>query len=168
MTPAGVGEWQGGDFILAEPSADGAVNLCVACTRLGHCRLGLRAERLEEGVVTTELVCRSDNEGGPGVAHGGWIAAVLDELVGHVPILHHQLTVTGTLTVRFVKPVPIERPLRGAARVVRREGTRWYVEAVLTLERGGAELARADAVMVERDPKHFERHQRWLAEQEGA
>jgi uncharacterized protein (TIGR00369 family) len=167
MTPSGeVGDWQGGDFVLGERADGNQVGLCLACTRLGRCRLGLRTERLDDGVVTTELVCDRDNEGGPRVAHGAWVAGVLDELVGHVPILHGQLTVTGTLNVRFVKPVPVERPLRGEASVVRREGHRWYVEAHIFLESSGAELARADAVMVERDPQHFERHRQWLAEQE--
>ena len=168
MTEAGLGAWQGGDFVLGANLDDGApVALCVACTRLGRCRLGLRAEKLEDGVVTTDLVCDRNNEGGPRVAHGAWVAGVLDELVGHVPILHQQLSVTGTLTVRFLKPVPIDRRLRGTARLVRKEGRKWFVEAVLALRSSGAELARAEAVMVERDPQHFERHRRWLAEQDG-
>jgi catechol 2,3-dioxygenase len=53
---------------------------------------------------------------GPRLHHVGlWTAGVLDEVLGHVPILQGQLTVTGTLTVRFVKPVPIERPLEARA-----------------------------------------------------
>ena len=156
---------QGGDFVLGELASNNEINLCQACARLGHCRMGLRTERLDDGVVTTELSCRSENEGGPGIAHGGWVAGVLDELVGHVPILHGHLTVTGTLTVRFVKPVPIETPLLGEARMLRREGSRWYIEARLTMLSSGAELALAEAVMVERDARHYERHRQWLADQ---
>ncbi len=146
-----------------------AIALCGACRRLGRCKLGLRSETLGvDGVVTTELVCAVSEEGGPGVAHGGWTAGVLDELVGHVPLLCGQLAVTGELTVRFVRPVPIDRPLRARAWRERREGTRWFVHAELVLAGSGAELARADAVLVERDPGHFERHRTWLAEQDGA
>jgi acyl-coenzyme A thioesterase PaaI-like protein len=163
-----LGEWQGGDFVLTEPPGQGQVMLCLACSRLGHCRLGLRAESLSDGVVTTDIECGPENEGGPRVAHGGWTAGVLDELVGHVPIMHRQLSVTGTLSIRYLKPVPIGRPLRGRAQLVRREGRRWYVEASLSLAASGAELATAEAVMVERDPAHFERHRRWLAEQDNA
>ncbi|MGI9164153.1 MAG: PaaI family thioesterase [Mycobacterium sp.] len=161
-----VGEWSGGDFVLAAPRDAQQVNLCVACSRTGECRLGLRAESFDGEIVTTDIVCHRDNEGGPRVAHGGWVAAVLDELVGHVPILHGQLSVTGTLTVRFIRPVPIERPLRGIAWVVRREASRWYVESRLELASNSAELAHAQAVMVLRDAQHFERHRRWLAEQD--
>ncbi len=160
------GQWRGGDFVLTPPSEGPDIYLCNACTRIGHCRLGLKEETLQDGVVTTHLVCSSDNEGGPGVAHGGWTAGVLDELVGHVPLLHNQLSVTGTLTIRFVKPVPIDRPLIATARLVSKETRRWHVEAVLSLAVTGAELARAEAVMVLRDGGHFERHRQWLAEQD--
>jgi acyl-coenzyme A thioesterase PaaI-like protein len=162
------GSWVGGNFQLG-PTRDTAIALCGACRRLERCRLGLRSETLgPDGVVTTELVCAESEEGGPGVAHGGWTASVLDELVGHVPLLSGQLAVTGELTVRFVKPVPIGRPLLARAWRERREGTRWFVHAELVLAANGAELARADAVMVERDRGHFERHRAWLAEQDGA
>src|SRR4051812_34949938 len=94
------------------PMSQGGVPLCVACQRLGDCRLGLHVEALQvDGSVRTELMCDDSYEGGPGVAHGGWIAGVLDELVGHVPLRHGRLAVTGRLTVSFLRPVPINRTL---------------------------------------------------------
>jgi acyl-coenzyme A thioesterase PaaI-like protein len=153
---------------LQDAGADPAVAIrpCTACERLGYCRLGLLSEHLQpDGSVLTELECGPEHEGGPMVAHGGWTAAALDELVGHVPVLHGQLAVTGTLTVRYTKPVPVGAPLRARAELTRREGSRWYVEARLTLASSGAELARAEAIMVERDPGHFDRHQQWLLRQ---
>src|SRR4051794_41487532 len=88
------------------PTSPGGVALCAACHRLGDCRLGLRTEVLEDdGSVTTELVCDDSHEGGPGVAHGGWTAGALDELVGHVVLQHRRLSVTGKLTVSFLRPV---------------------------------------------------------------
>lgn len=162
------GSWVGGDFQLGR-ARPGAIALCGACSRLGACRLGLRTETLgPDGVVTTELVCAETEEGGPGVAHGAWTAGVLDELVGHVPLLSGRLAVTGELSVRFVKPVPIGRPLVATAWRERQEGSRWFVRARLVLAGSGAELARADAVLVERDRGHFARHRAWLAEQDGA
>jgi acyl-coenzyme A thioesterase PaaI-like protein len=142
------------------------VALCRSCSRVGRCSLGLQVEALQEdGTVLSHLRCDSEHEGGPGVAHGGWTAGILDELVGHVPLLHGQLAVTGTLSVRFLKPVPIEEPLLGRAVLERREGSRWFVRATLALASSGAELAIGEGVLVERDPGHFARHQAWLAEQ---
>src|SRR4051812_9201370 len=107
--------WAGGDF-QQPPRTDGGVALCGACRRTGTCRIGLTTERLDDdGAAHFDITCPPAYEGGPNVAHGGWSAETLDEVIGHVPILHGQMTVTGTLTVRFVRPVPIGRPLRAKA-----------------------------------------------------
>lgn len=157
--------WAGADF--ASGPAPGAIALCAACQRLGACRLGLGREGLRpDGIVETSLVCSADHEGGPGVAHGGWTAAMFDEVTGHVPLLSGQLAVTGTMRVTYLKPVPIERPLEARAWVARKEPRRWHVEGELTLASTGVLLGRAEAVMVLRDPGHFERHRQWLAEQD--
>ena len=152
---------------LREPASP--VALCGACRRLGSCRLGLGREELQpDGSVHTDLVCGPENEGGPDVAHGGWTAGVFDEVLGHVPVLNGELAVTGQLSVTYVKPVPVGRPLHARAWTVRREGHRWYVAGELTLASTGAVLARGEAVMVVRDIGHFARHQEWLAGQDQA
>ncbi|MFI5040898.1 MAG: PaaI family thioesterase [Acidimicrobiales bacterium] len=160
--------WAGGDF-QQPPRTDGGVALCGACRRTTppHCRLGLTTERLDDdGVAHFEIECPVNQEGGPGVAHGGWTAAVLDEVIGHVPILHGQMSVTGTLTVRFVKPVPIGRALEATAWVDRVEGHRWFCSGQLVLASSGAELASATGIWVARDGSaHFAAFQTWLAEQ---
>jgi acyl-coenzyme A thioesterase PaaI-like protein len=158
-----IGDWAGSDF------PDGSVALCGACRRLGACRLGLTKETLDDaGVVHSELRCPAGHEGGPGVAHGGWTAGVLDELLGHVPMLQGHLTVTGTLQIIFIRPVPLERSLIARTWVERREGQRWYISGLLQLASTGADLAKANGIFVERDWSHFERHQQWLADQDDA
>ncbi len=158
--------WAGSDFSLPPTSTTG-VALCGACRRRGDCRLGLGREQLmDDGSVETDLVCTEEHEGGPDVAHGGWTAGVLDEVLGHVPMLHRQLAVTGQLAVTFIKPVPIGRPLHARAWIDRTEGRRWYVAGELTLRSTGALLARGEAIMVARDYAHFDRHRTWLAEQD--
>lgn len=162
-----VHRWAGGDFVLPAQSRPGEVLLCQACTRLGRCRLGLKVEELTpQGTVLTHVVCSEEHEGGPGVAHGGWTAGVLDELVGHVPLLLGVLAVTGSLNVRFIRPVPIERELIASAHVTGREGSRWFVTAELALESSGSVLATGEGILVERDPAHFARHQAWLQNQD--
>jgi acyl-coenzyme A thioesterase PaaI-like protein len=147
---------------------DGGVVMCVACRRLGRCRLGLTGETLVEfGSTVTRLSCLSDHEGGPGVAHGGWTAAALDEILGHLVILSGHMAVTGSLTVEFLKPVPIERELEVRAWLERREDGRWHNVGELRLISTGALLARATGIFVERNPTaHFERQKRWLADQD--
>lgn len=158
--------WAGSDF-QQFPRDDGGVGLCGACRRIGRCRLGLRTETLgDDGVLRMHIVCSADNEGGPNVAHGGWTASVMDEALGHLPIHRGQLAVTGTLTVEFVKPVPIERGLEARAWLDRVEGSRWYVSGDLVLEATGALLAKANGVWVARGRDHFARHEAWLASQD--
>jgi len=143
------------------------VILCASCSRVGSCRLGVTSEvRDPDGAVLTTLRCPADYEGGPGVAHGGWIAGVLDEITGHVTLLDGTFAVTGEMTVRYLKPVPIERDLTAKAWIVGSEGSRIFVRARLCLASSGAELAHADAVMVARDPEHYARHRAWLAAQD--
>jgi acyl-coenzyme A thioesterase PaaI-like protein len=160
--------WAGSDFTLP-PTGTTDVALCGACRRRGECQLGLGREQLmDDGSVETDLVCSDEHEGGPSVAHGGWTAGVFDEVLGHVPMLQGQLAVTGQLSVTFIKPVPVGRPLHARAWVERKEGHRWYVAGELTLQSTGSLLARGEAIMVARDPGHFDRHRKWLAEQDAA
>ena len=158
--------WAGGDFQSAVRNA-GGVALCGACARTGLCHLGVATEILgEDNVARFELICPGEFEGGPGVAHGGWTAAVLDEAMGHVPILHGHLTVTGTLTVHFVRPVPVRHPLVLHARAERVDGKKWRITGELLLASSGAELATGVGMWIEREREaHFGGFQQWLQEQ---
>ena len=143
------------------------VRLCHSCARAGVCRLGLSDERLlEPGVSLTRLVCGAEHEGGPGVAHGGWTAAAMDEVLGHLNLLMGQMAVTATLTVEYLRPVPIERPLEVRAWCEGLENGRRRNRGELRLVTTGAVLARAHGVFVERDQSHFDRYRRWIAAQD--
>ena len=143
------------------------VRLCASCERIGACRLGLTDERLSgPDESLTLLVCGPEHEGGPGVAHGGWTAAAMDEVLGHLNLLMGQMAVTATLTVEYLKPVPIERPLEIRAWCEGVENGRRRNRGELRLASTGAVLARAHGVFVERDQSHFERYRRWIAAQD--
>lgn len=150
------------------PKSPEGMSLCYGCRPLHRCRLGIEAERMDEdSVVISRLSCSAKEEGGPRVAHGGWTAGVMDELVGHALTMRGEFVVTGTLTVKFVRPVPIEWPLLGRSWISGREGRKVFVEATIELESSGAILAEARATMIKRPDSHFESHYRWLAEQQG-
>ncbi|MDP1632541.1 MAG: PaaI family thioesterase [Caulobacter sp.] len=141
--------------------------LCRACQRLGACRLGLTEEVLDpEGVMHAKLSCSRDHEAGLNIAHGGWTAAVMDDLLGHLGATEGVLAVTASLAVEFLRPVPIERALEARAWVATVEGGRRLHKAEIRLAATGAILVRGEGVFVERDPAHYERHRRWLANQD--
>jgi acyl-coenzyme A thioesterase PaaI-like protein len=160
--------WIGSDSV-GRPTSDGGVTLCGACREARLCRLGIQHEALGgDDVANFDVTCPRDQEGGPNVAHGGWTAAVMDEMLGHVPLLHDQMSVTATLTVNFRKPVPVERPLVARAWIDEIERSKWFISGELLLLPSRSVLATATGIWIARDPSHFARHEQWLAEQDSA
>lgn len=128
----------------------GGVALCQSCLESELCRLGFETERLD-GVDSAvyELRCPKREEGGLGRAHGGWTASAFDEGLGHLPGLLRHDVVTATLTVDFLKPVPITVPLRLSARLDRREGRRWYISGELCIVETGTIVARGTGIWID-------------------
>ncbi|MCH2170838.1 PaaI family thioesterase [Myxococcota bacterium] len=84
--------------------------------------------------------------GAPGLVHGGLIAATFDELLGIVHVLNGEGAMTGTLTVRYVRPTPLETPLSLVGRRLRREGRKVYSSGELHCD--GELTARAEGVFI--------------------
>ena len=103
------------------------------------------------------MICTTAFEGAPGMAHGGWIAAVLDEITGFLTILQAGFAVTANLHVDFKRPVPLDEPLALLAREESSNDGRWHVHGELRHAETDALLATADAVYVQRDARYFER-----------
>ena len=145
------------------------VILCAGCTPDGICRLGVTS-KVASGIdeITFELACGPEYEGAGGVAHGAWIAGVMDEAVGSLPQSLGVSCVTASLTVDYRAPVPLGRSLTLTARVRERDARRWSVIAELRLGKSGPMLAQGHARMVHPDPAHFARYQEWLAEHDDA
>lgn len=70
-------------------------------------------------------------EGAPGLVHGGFLAALLDEALGCATVYSGASGMTGEYTLRFVHPTRIKVPLRFEARFDRNEGRKIYVSADL-------------------------------------
>lgn len=141
--------------------------LCPPCRQLGRCRMGMEEETLAvDGSAHYRLRCGPEHEGGPGVAHGGWISGVFVEIVGHLAVQMEQLAVTGALSVTYRKPVPINRPLTARAWLAGKDGGKWTVEGSIHLASSGTELAHATALLVEREMSHYTRAREWLGREE--
>jgi len=82
-------------------------------------------------------------EGPPGYVHGGWVALTFDELLGMTNIAGGHPGMTGRLTIRYLKPTRLHRPVELHGRIDRVEGRRivskgeLYVDGVLTAEAEG-------------------------------
>ena len=116
---------------------------CFGCGPEHPTGLRVRCFKTEEGVLAPVLVARRF-EGPRGSAHGGIVTAYLDEvLAGAVFRAAGRLAVTGEITVRFVRPVPLETPLVGRGRLTARYDRYVDVEGALEELATSEVLARA-------------------------
>ena len=76
----------------------------------------------DDARIVATLVFSSAFEGGPGLAHGGYVAAAFDELLGLTQSLTGDAGMTGRLKVRYRSPCPLNTELRMEGTVHKREG----------------------------------------------
>jgi acyl-coenzyme A thioesterase PaaI-like protein len=116
---------------------------CFGCSPEHPSGLRVRCFKREDEVVAP-LIIAARYEGPPGAAHGGIVAAYLDEVLGGAVIAFvGRPGLTGALTVRYRKPVPTESPLLCRARGVKDHGRYVDVEGAIEQFPGGAALATA-------------------------
>ena len=108
-----------------------------------------------EGTTTYEATFRFDqrHQGGPGIVHGGLVAAALDEACSLLATWHSFPTVTARISVRFRRPVPINADLRARARVTSDRGR--HIEIRSELVRADELLAEADGSFLHVPLDHF-------------
>jgi acyl-coenzyme A thioesterase PaaI-like protein len=85
-------------------------------------------------------------QGPPGFVHGGLVAAVLDDSLGLANVAAGTGGMTGTLTIRYSRPTPLETDLRVEARCLGVEGRK--IRSWAGLYDGDTLLAEADAVFI--------------------
>ena len=93
-------------------------------------------------------------QGAPGMAHGGIVAALLDEACSQVGRLAISPAVTSRLEVRYLEPIPVEVPLRFSAEITDQQERRVTAEATI-LDGVGLVLVHARAECVHVRPEHF-------------
>ncbi|MFG2575695.1 PaaI family thioesterase [Streptomyces sp. NPDC048481] len=124
---------------------------------------GLHLEtRVGDGVsVTAEFTVREAHQGAPGLAHGGILAAALDETLGSLNWLLRTVAVTGRLETDFVRPVPVGATLYLEAEVTAVARRKIYSRAAGRIGGPDGPLAvRAEALFVEVAVEHFVQHGR--------
>jgi acyl-coenzyme A thioesterase PaaI-like protein len=85
-------------------------------------------------------------EGPSGHVHGGFVAAAFDDILGAAQTLSGIAGYTGTLTVKMLRPTPLNRRIDYAAGVERVEGRKIFVWG--TADCGGERLAEAEIVFI--------------------
>jgi acyl-coenzyme A thioesterase PaaI-like protein len=85
-------------------------------------------------------------EGPSGHVHGGFVAAAFDDILGAAQTLSGIAGYTGTLTVKMLKPTPLNKRIDYAAGVDRVEGRKIYVWG--TADCGDDRLAEAQILFI--------------------
>ena len=116
---------------------------------------GLRLEaRLEGDLVVADMQFAPWFQGGPGLVHGGAVAAFFDDLMGFVPMAHYVPAVTARLEIDYRKPIALGTSIRGEAWLVRREGRKLWAEAC-GVDAGGRTYIEASALFLAVGADHF-------------
>jgi len=123
---------------------------CFACGELNEHGLHLQLH-LGERRSWTDLTLDARFEGWAGIAHGGIVATVLDEVMAWSLVAEDNWGVTARMTVDYKRPLPIGQPLHAEGWVVRTR-RRLVDAAAQVTDRDGTILATAEAVYLAADP----------------
>ena len=137
---------------------------CFACGIENPMGLHVRFAPDGDGGVVATYEPRREDQGFPGVMHGGVAASLLDEAMAWAMFAAHRvLGVTAKMELRYRRAVDLDAPLTLRARVTRQRGRRIEVEATLT-DAGGDLLVEGSSLylrMGEEDEARVRASMRW-------
>jgi acyl-coenzyme A thioesterase PaaI-like protein len=110
--------------------------------------------RLDGDALRTTYTFSDKHAGAPGIAHGGTVAALVDDVCGFSLFLLRRPAVTRKLEVEYLKPVLVGVAYDVVARVQRTEGRKVFVTCEGTSPEGVLTF-RGDALFVLVDLSHF-------------
>lgn len=100
----------------------------------------------EQKAACLKLVIPRKFQGWSGIAHGGILSTLFDEAAIYSCLDISPQLVTAEITMRYLKPVPVEVPIEVRARLVKHERRRLHVEG--EIEVAGQVCARGEAVVM--------------------
>jgi acyl-coenzyme A thioesterase PaaI-like protein len=123
---------------------------CFVCGVENPYGLHLEFYETTPGEVMSEYTIPDHFQGYPGVAHGGIVATMLDEISGrsHIAADPPRFMFTARLEVRYRQNVPTGEPLRILGKAGKSKG-RMATATAEIYNQNGALLAEADAILVD-------------------
>jgi hypothetical protein len=116
--------------------------------------MGINAKLWREGEVAfIEATLEKAFEGAPGRAHGGMVAALIDETMGLVMSIQGVVAFTVQLDVAYRAPTPIFRPIVAKAWLDHVERRKLFITC--EVRDGDAICAEAKGIFVSVDPTKF-------------
>jgi acyl-coenzyme A thioesterase PaaI-like protein len=121
--------------------------LCFGCGQANLFGLQLEIEPSPDGGVDGRFFVKQDHQGPPGYAHGGVMAAALDEAMALVLLAEGTSAVTARLEVDLLAPAPVGSFVRVEAELEESDARTLRLRARARSDDGG-ELAVARGVFV--------------------
>ena len=103
--------------------------------------LGAQFHLLDDGRVMATVTIEEKHQGPPGYAHGGLLAALLDEAMGAASWFAGNRTVSVHLSFDYKRPVPLGTPVEVSGRMERREGRKIFTSGIITLPDGSVAVS---------------------------
>jgi acyl-coenzyme A thioesterase PaaI-like protein len=132
---------------------------CFGCGTEHPAGLHLAARTPDGATVEAEFTVGEAHQGAPRLAHGGVLAAAMDEVIGMSVYLFRKPYVTGRLETDYLLPVPVGTTLHLRAWCNGIVGRKAYLEAEGRVGAPDGPVAvRAAALFIEVDMAHFAEH----------
>ena len=106
-----------------------------------------------ETEVVADVVYGDAYEGPPGHLHGGFVAAIFDEVLGFAQALSGAPGMTGKLEITYRSPTPLHTPLRVVGRFERIDGRKIFTTG--TIHAGDRLCAEAKGLFISVRPERF-------------
>ncbi|MEE8337552.1 MAG: PaaI family thioesterase [Dehalococcoidia bacterium] len=134
-----------------EPWPGATDQYCFGCGR--HNPIGFHLVFAREGEeMVTSYQPKPEDQGFPGIMHGGLLALLLDEAMGWAMYADRLFAVTAKMELRYRRATALDAPLTVRARIERRRGRR--IELVATVrDADGATLVEAKGLFVRMPPE---------------
>lgn len=98
--------------------------------------VGLRIYVTEDNHVVGLCKTKKCHQGYEDTIHGGIISTYFDEVLWYATVVDdlNTIAMTAEMTVKYLKPVPVEENIRIIAKPMRQEGRHLYVDGFILLE----------------------------------
>ncbi|MCW2607576.1 MAG: Acyl-coenzyme thioesterase [Frankiales bacterium] len=126
---------------------------CLGCGPDAAHGFHLSTRRVGDEVETTHVFTHAQS-GAPGIAHGGAVATVVDDLLGYLLYVVLKPGVTRKLEVEYLKPVLVDRPYVVRGRVDSHDGRKIWVSCEGT-DPDGVVTFRGSGLFLEVPLSHF-------------
>jgi acyl-coenzyme A thioesterase PaaI-like protein len=123
---------------------------CFACGEKNPIGMHLHFTLTGDGGIEAKYTFPKELQGYSGIAHGGMISLLLDEVMVNLPWLKlKQPVVSADIRIKLKKPLKIGEPVIARAFIDRQKKKVFWVKGVLIRERDGVEIAEAEATCVQ-------------------